>query len=290
MRFAKVSHAMPGELLTLAAREVLAPRQGGAPRAAPARAGEPAAPSPSWSGAFVRTAQPGRIRAVQGAWTVPQAWVPPGGEGDFRSSQWLGLDGCDAASWTMPQLGTMRAFGARDGAEHRLWWQWWIKGARLDLPHQILGIPVVQGTRVEAAISVPPLPKGQPWRQVTFRLLVTEPAPADPRPILLMFSVKMDAPRRLPVPANLGVEGRIAEWIVERPRRYVERQSGWLYRLPGFAPVTFEGCAAQTDLGAGLALDRARLLRIVDWDAPRPGVGLTSVRRVDKTRVTVSEA
>ena len=291
VRFANVSHAMPVELLELAAQELLAPRQGrAAPAPAPAAAlGEPAETSLSWGGAYVRTLQPGRITAVQGAWTIPEAWVPPGATGDFRTSQWLGLDGCDTASWTMPQMGTMRAFGARDGAQHRLWWQWWVKGARLDLAHQILGIPVVQGTRVEATVSVPPQPAGQPWRQVMFRLLVTEPAPGDPRPILLMFSVRMEAPRGLPVPANLGVEGRIAEWIVERPRRYVDRQSGWLYELPGFKPVTFEGCAAQTNQAARLTLERARLLRIVDWEAARPGVGLTSVRRLDKARVMVSE-
>ncbi|MFZ4409461.1 MAG: G1 family glutamic endopeptidase [Paracraurococcus sp.] len=246
-------------------------------------------PGENWGGAYVRAIEGTRLSGIAAQWTVPASLPrrPPArsqagdaAADDFRCSHWIGLDGCDPNSRSLPQCGTLRAFGDGAAEERGLWWQWWIAGgahqsgnliefaAEGSDPGRWQGIGA--GDRVEARIT---LPNPADRRTVRFWFRV-DPAPrfAEP-PIFLAFDVTLDATRTGQREFAIDVEGRVAEWVIERPMRPTEvmRKEGgrvdeWLYGLPVFDSVTFEACRTWLEDGsAGPDLRRARSLRITDW-------------------------
>src|SRR6202035_5621548 len=68
--------------------------------------------SNNWSGAAVRNNPDEAYVLLQGSWIVPRPYPPPpsasGGnwlQGDYTSSSWIGLDGFDPGSLSLPQIG-----------------------------------------------------------------------------------------------------------------------------------------------------------------------------------------
>jgi Peptidase A4 family len=221
--------------------------------------------SNNWCGALVRSVLPNRFKGVTGTWTVPGIDSrPPAGVSPRRQcrvSQWIGLDGSDPNSRSLPQIGTLRTLhGPHD--DLKMWWQWWIADTPGQAPVTIAGLNLAEGDKVTAklAVSAP--------TAVDFIVMVERAAG---RPIQFVnFNVAAAITETGSFTGGLAVEGRVAEWVVERPlsvaRRH-GRRSARLYPLPVFTdPVTFSGCRAVMDDGTTLDLDRARLLRIADWE------------------------
>lgn len=251
--------------LRFARLPVLPPVGAGVPGAGPVSLA-----SWNWSGATLRAPAGERFAAVEGSWTLPAA-RPPRGEhprgAQARCSQWIGLDGLDPGSWSLPQIGSLQRFGEFPDGQS-LWWQWWIRRGTLQRGFPIDGIEVAPGDRIAARITV----LGP--RQVRFRLRVD---PVRGAPTLLVFTVTLTiydvAPGRTELPKTFGVEGRTAAWVVERPRASAPTpHAPSLYRLPHLDTVHFTDCAAVLESGERMDLRRAGALHIVDWDDPaRPG-------------------
>ena len=94
-------------------------------------------PGENLGGAYLRATEGTRFGGIAAQWRVPESaprQVPvrpaarDGTTQDFRCSHWIGLDGCDPASRSLPQCGTLRAFGNGAAEERGLWWQWWLAG------------------------------------------------------------------------------------------------------------------------------------------------------------------
>lgn len=274
----------------------------GPTRPAAVLAGAPvAAPSTNWVGAYVRGIGGRRVSEVAGTWSVADVdapGLPMAKHEEARLSQWIGLDGADPASRSLPQFGTLRAFKRGEGAAKNqiqeakdLWWQWWLRdlGTHQE-PHRI-GFQVAgggpqrwrgigQGDTVEARLAVLP-PAGPGTARRTFRIWAkvtpnrtTFPDATLDGPVLLIFEVTLVPPMGT-IDSRFAVEGRVAEWIVERPRRLeIRKQQDWLYELPRLkAPTGFSACASLHEDGtAAPDLTKASLLRLVNWDDP-PALG-----------------
>lgn len=247
-----------------------APSLGG-PQPRPVAAG-----SWNWCGMHVRAPQPKRLVAVEGSWAIPDGSAGNAGSG-ARGSQWIGLDGLDPGSWSLPQMGTARRFRGPGQGETTLWWQWWIRNGEVQDGIDIRGLPLAPGDRVNLRVAA----LGP--RRVRFHALV-EPRAGGPATVVA-FAVTLSvenarqaaaaaaAGTHARVPRSLGVEGRTAVWVVERPRRPLRLPGEpWLYTLPRSEPVRFSGCRAVLDDRSVLDLRRAGALRITDWsDRERPG-------------------
>jgi hypothetical protein len=252
-------------------------------------------PGENWGGAYVRASGEARLGGVAARWRVPESAPPRNGTtSDYRCSHWIGLDGCDPNSRSLPQCGTLRAFGQGAQDERGLWWQWWLAGGshqagnlvafdvRGEDPGRWQGIGA--GDMVEARIS---LPDPADRRRVRFWFRV-DPAPRfrEP-PIFLAFDVRLQPTPNVSRAFTLGVEGRVAEWVVERPMRPDKvmrltrgKPDEWLYELPVFQSVTFEDCRTWLEDGTpGPDLRRARSLRLTDWSI-RGNPGRTVARVV----------
>src|SRR3954447_5247853 len=87
--------------------------------------------SSNWSGAIARTFDASRIRSIYGLWQVPDPKLAPHGAGPvFASSAWIGLDGHDPASRSLPQLGSGHWLDRSSGTDVKtvfLWWEWFIR-------------------------------------------------------------------------------------------------------------------------------------------------------------------
>ena len=144
---------------------------------------------------------------------------------------------------------------------------------------------------MEARITVPD-PADRRTARFWFRV---DPAPrfAEP-PVFLAFDVTLDPRVTGGREFTMKVEGRVAEWVIERPMRpndVMRAERGkpdeWLYELPAFDSVTFEACRTWLEDGtAGPDLSRARALRITDWTA-RVDPGRTVARVEPRTPATL---
>jgi hypothetical protein len=225
--------------------------------------------SRNWSGAYVRPRNPGAMVLVQARWTVGTTRAPTTGD-EFAVSTWVGLDGNDAATQSMPQIGTQVA-SLNDPSQSWLlaWWQWWIKPDPDALQVVIQPLPVEEGDEIYAQVhEVGPATASFFIKNLTqgiaFALVYTLPNPWGPGP----------------TPAVLGIEGRTAEWIVERPLVPLHAP-----KLGDFGEVAFTACNAAVRRGGSgilvdVPLDRARLVALHDWeDRQRPGRLVSKPRR-----------
>lgn len=222
--------------------------------------------SRNWSGAVIGREGAEEISLVQGAWVVPvvsAGRVPPAPvPGLWKSSIWIGLDGYLPASRSMPQIGIeQRLEDAPAGLlTHRAWLWWWSLGEKPELPVYIDQLTVSPGHTLYAQILA--LDPG------TVNMLLLNLTTQ----IGVAYTVSASAFQTAPGGVSYDVEGRTAEWIVERPTDPTTRR---LYTLPHFGRAPFSMCSAvSTDNGVVTERDPSsgKLIRMIDWDDPKlPG-------------------
>jgi hypothetical protein len=238
--------------------------------------------SNNWSGAYIRDNYGETYTRIQGIWVVPRPYPPPpaapGGNwlpGTSVATIWIGLDGADPGSLAMPQLGTYQqvdlAAATSDPASLVTtvvaWWQWWqrddIAGQQVSIPQS--QFPLQVGDVVYAELDVIDPSK------VRFFLKNLSTGMVFP-------AFDLTKPSPLPVNPNfpVTVEGRTAEWIVER-----QTQVGTTDLRPfcDYGEVLFHGCTAEvmskkTGTTSEQQLELATLLRMADWTVPSTSGGV----------------
>jgi hypothetical protein len=238
--------------------------------------------SRNWSGAYIRSNGGGKFALVEALWSVPKPYPPSPRHGktqaataEFGSSVWVGFDGHDAVSMSLPQIGTAQFVTVDDksGSEGPCrtfaWWQWWVRQANNNAPMLIDRFPVSSGDLIYCRLTVRTLDC------VNFFIKNQSSGAA----------VSFDA--NAPQPKNptqgshkILTEGRTAEWILERPTLLGSKE---LLPLPDYGITLFYRCNAAVETETGweeLQLEQARLIAIKDWDGPNPGaVVSTPVRQ-----------
>ena len=240
----------------------------------------------NWSGSFVRPRDFNKMMLVQGAWSVPTPSAPQGlGDGAYASSIWVGLDGNDPASRSLPQMGTGQYVAVTNGIPQRhlfAWWQWWDRND--PLAQQIVirhkKFPVQAGDEIYVQIEALGPQK--------VSLLIKNKSSGLALP--MWYGAPPSANQGLnTIPTH--VEGRTAEWIVERPG-IPQTNPVQFFTLADYGNTTFTECNA----GYGTPnqyseeqLQRARLIRMNVWDEPaHPGILVSLPARISATSFRVS--
>lgn len=199
--------------------------------------GTKAVPSPrnegdNWCGA-VRQANNGRrFTEITGRLHIPVTFGdPPKAMEPVRCSAWIGLDGAFPSSYAMPQVGVTFGWSSSGGApmvmDACVWFQWWVRN-KWTPPFRLTKMQVEPGHAVLCHLLVPTT------ERTTVRVYVKNECTKE------IFGIEADAPDNIPV------DGRTAQWIVERPGDPeavdLNRQ---LYDLPRFKSVVIDDCAAR---------------------------------------------
>ncbi len=234
------------------------------------------ATSNNWSGAFIRNNYGESFTRIQGSWIVPRPYPPPpqanGGNwlpGTSVATVWLGLDGYDPGSLSMPQIGTYQQVVVNAATSNpgdlapsaNAWWQWWQKddsGHQVDIPTSVF--PLQEGDLVYAELDV--------INANTVRFFLKNVS-------LGMVFPPFDLTPPTPPPTNANfpvtVEGQTAEWIVERQ---TEAGTPDLRPFCDYGTALFFGCNAQVITQSGATEDRdlelANTIRLADWTLPTP--------------------
>jgi hypothetical protein len=229
--------------------------------------------SGNWSGAYIRDDYGQVYTRIQAFWVVPRPYPPPpqmpGGNwlpGTSIATVWIGLDGADPASLSMPQLGTYQQVDLAASTSNPAdlvtsvvaWWQWWQKddatAHQINIPQGVFPLQIGDMVYVELDVINP--------GSVRFFLKNMSTGSVFPP-----FDLTQPSP--LPVNPNfpVTVEGRTAEWIVERQTKVGTPD---LRPFCDYGEAIFHGCTAEvTSRGTGVIseqqLELATLLRMADW-------------------------
>lgn len=239
--------------------------------------------SQNWSGTYVRPRDFNPMVLVQGQWKVPKPSAPAGsGDGTYASSIWVGLDGHDPASRSLPQLGTAQRVKVKGGVAKRYleaWWQWWDRDDPLGQQIAIKNFPVKPKDEIYAQVqALTPTLVSLFIKNMTTGLTLPMWYEAPPPPASGRINI-------LPV----HVEGRTADWIVERPA-IPNTNPPQPYVLADYGSTTFSNCNAASGSVNGLneQLQRSRLIEMNVWDEPaHPGVLVSHPARVNSTTLKV---
>jgi hypothetical protein len=242
-------------------------------------------PSGNWSGAYIRPRDFGAMSLVQGLWQIPDPIPPVPRPDTYASSAWVGLDGHDPASRSMPQMGTAQWVTLDDNGatEPQLyaWWQWWVRDAAQNGHVAIRGIRTDPRDLIYAQV--------QAINDVTASLFLINLSSHMAFP--LWFNIEpAQPPLTGPNPLPAHIEGRTAEWILERPQHI---DSTALYQLANYGRVAFQACggvSSSLNQSADRDLTYARLVRMTSWDLPGdPVIGrvVSLPRRAGNTSIDV---
>lgn len=256
--------------------------------------------SKNWSGSYTRPRDFRKIKLVQGHWVVPFPNSTSGVDGIFASSTWVGLDGRDPASRSLPQIGTgqyfvrlkfpitdpelqdrlpgLTALGAEtppvDDPATFAWWQWLDRDDPASNRQVIIdGLVVNPGDAMWASVEV--LPPG------VVVIVDVEVVEIIMEPVVSLFIwnmstnvafagyLRISPPQALRPP--LRIEGRTADWVLERPG-WPDQARPTPFDLADFGNVIFRQRGATSETGHDIPLDRSRTIRMNAWDdAQRPG-------------------
>ncbi len=242
------------------------------------------ASSANWSGGYARPRGSGHMNRVQGLWIVPDPVPPLPGAGEYASSAWVGLDGHDAASRSLVQIGSgqwVTADSAGGVAPNLFtWWQWFVRDGQYNGQIIIKAVPVAPGDVIYAQVDAVSLTQA-------FLLIINLTSNlAFPFAFGYVDPIQPILSPTNPLPAH--IEGRTAEWILERPAHVHDPM---LYSLPNYGATAFLACYAGTDAaGPAQQVDfhRARLMRMVDWQVPpRASKVVSSPARLGTTGIKV---
>jgi len=223
--------------------------------------------SKNWSGAYIRPGGPDRFHLIEGMWIVPRPYPPPGyvftttsPPIEFGSSAWVGLDGHDPTSMSLPQIGTAHFFKVENGVGQSkiyAWWQWWVRNQQDEQVVPLGLFPVEAGDLIYCRVEV--------TAPAQVNLFIKNQSAGAVIALLVDAPVLQNPPSNPPI---LEVQGRTADWILERP---TIQGSTTLFTLPNYGSVLFYACNAAVAAGGSckeLQLERARYVRMVDWDDP----------------------
>lgn len=176
----------------------------------------------NWAGYAILGA-PYSVTSASGSWTVPAVH----GSGTAYSSTWVGIDGLNAPSYTVEQIGTAQeVHGGK--ASYYPWYEMFPLGPVV-INHAISPGDVVSASvKALESVSYNPDPVINPYAQ-TFVLSMTDQTAG------WSFSVSLGS-------ASTGYFGGTllsAEWIVERPWA-----NGSISTLANFGSVKFTNCQA----------------------------------------------
>lgn len=216
--------------------------------------------SRNWSGGYLRQFTNDRYKLMQGCWTVPGVQAGRDRPGAvptmWKSSTWIGFDGYDPVSRSMPQIGTEQSVDYDYGKltpKYSAWLWWWTLGEKPQLP-LTLPLAIEANDSIFAQVSIL---DGTHVNMALHNLTKYQ-----------AVAYTVEAPQ-----LQLPVEGRTAEWIVERQ---LDPDTSRFFVLPNFGTMTFTRCNAISTGPSGETaqrLERAHLIRMKDWDDPRsPGV------------------
>jgi len=226
--------------------------------------------SRNWSG-IATEAKGGRsFKTIYGQWQLPKMQMPAGGQSKpFACSMWIGLDGHDPTSSSMPQIGvTMSMIWTHNAwrPHYQAWSQWWQRDQRNPV-NAIPGFPVAENDVIVCGLSI----------SSAFVVLLnianlTQNCAAPPFTMLAPFIPTQTLP--LPVFRFYGVRGHTAEWIAERPKEMNPSGKNETYfPLPDFDTVKFDNCFVQGSsplLFSGLTPSRViRMQEMVRTPQPR---------------------
>ncbi len=218
--------------------------------------------SPNWSGAFVAAVGGVVVTQVVGSWTIPVVSRPASSVDEFRSSQWVGLDGqssFDGAA--LPQIGTTQqiAPGANTAppVNQFVWFEWWANAKSNEQDH-------VMPKYIELT-NDPAIPKfmAGPGDEILCCLEIIQATPEtlpvplsgqsqEQFPLLARMCIKNQTRKRFVMPflvyppvvygRRAQVRGAAADWIVEVPH---QMGAGDQFKLPAFRdPFIFGDCVA----------------------------------------------
>jgi hypothetical protein len=205
--------------------------------------------SRNWSGGLIRPVA-GSFRTVEGSWRVSKPILPPGSLGNvvYRTSVWVGLDGHDPASPTMPQIGTLQEVNGANTVSLSAWWQWWLRGQPSQHPVSIVPFPIQINDRIHAkVIALSP---------TSARFFLKNKTRGTIAPFDMIHN---------DICPSL-VEGLTAEWIVERPTQIGSDQ---LDIMADYQSMMMRNCNATVGAGSQAReqnLIGASLIRLAAWD------------------------
>lgn len=229
-------------------------------RAARPRQGSRTQRSRNWSGAWIVPRDGRRFVSVWGSWTVPETPAPHETEQPppdqarapdwARCSHWIGIGGHRRHSRSLPQVGTMTAINKKREVRYYAWYQWW-EATRSYGPLRITNLDVEAGHSIIAAVTAEARDR--------VRLHIRNENTRQLRSI----EWQTDADR-----APAEVDGKSAEWVVERPSWFGRDGKPRFFQLPRFGSLRFDCChaeVAETLDASPVArdLDGARLVRMV---------------------------
>jgi hypothetical protein len=209
----------------------------------------------NWSGAVARG---GDIKSVFGSFQVPP-FSAPAAIGSYRCSTWIGVDGHDPTSQSMPQIGvTMRADVSAMGAvlACESWFQWWSRTIRIP-PITIDTLPFASGDLVACALDI--LSPDRVNLTIQNNTQVGSPT----------FAITLTT--RYYLFTIEPVTATTAEWIAERP---TEINSDERYPLPVFEVVKFNAATVAGQPGHARDPGPMRIIRMVEpitSSPPTPG-------------------
>jgi hypothetical protein len=228
-------------------------------------AGPPAAfeRSRNWSGGYIRPATAATFTHVTATWVVPNVFpTPPSApgapfpDGDYACSVWVGLDGHDPGSLSMPQIGIHHQVICRNNTLTRKvfgWVQWWLKLQPTQYA-KINGFTVVAGDTIMAYLTA--APDGKAVNMI----------------IKNLSTGGMEIPVPMAAPAGQTVDGATSEWIVERPTKLCSDE---MWTFANYGSVAMNQCVAglgvdpATGLPGDQTLEYARTIDLVTWDDPQ---------------------
>jgi hypothetical protein len=219
--------------------------------------------SHNWSGIAIAADPQAPIDQVWATWQLPDVKPDPSAPSSakcFVMSSWIGIDGYLPTSSSLPQIGVTQSVEWKNGRWQILaqaWWQWWQRGKRNPVK-PIASVPVAAGHMVVCNLE-----RVNEFHVVGQIVNLTTNVSSGPIRMPAPYRpIKGPIPGPIPVPIllQLGAPGATAEWIAERPMKPNAPTTingdifKYLYPLPVFKEVQFQGCVALS-LSAGRSHD-----------------------------------
>jgi hypothetical protein len=192
--------------------------------------------SRNWSGAYITPMRPDRFNMMVGSWVVPAvvapSVMPEGGPGNgiFRSSAWIGIDGHRSRypHASLPQIGTSHYIDPTKSPNpiYGAWIEWWKHNPDPSTdpenkPKPIKNFPVAPGDEIFAGLFV------TVSNDVHFFIKNQRTG---------HFSAAL-----VIAPGVIDPLGTTAEWIFERP---TDPDNKIMDLLPNYGVVDFANCVA----------------------------------------------
>lgn len=196
--------------------------------------------SRNWSGIATEAKAKRPFNTIYAQWKLPKMRKPAGGKSrPFACSSWIGFDGHDPTSASMPQIGVTMSMIWKHNSwkpNYQAWSQWWQRGRRNPV-NPITGFPVAENDLIVCALTI-----SSEFVVLLNIANITQDCAAAPFTMLAPFTSS-----GFPYFVFFGVRGHTAEWIAERPKEIRSSAKNEDYfPLPDFDTVDFDNCFVQS--------------------------------------------